>query len=81
MRLLIICLAAVLAGSVSALADDAPPQANAASLEGCQFITNDCEICVVDDAGKVGCSTQGIACTPTKRWCLIDKDGRKASNE
>ena len=39
----------------------------------CDFITNDCEVCTVDASGKANCSSQGIACVPTKRWCLIEK--------
>lgn len=77
MRVLIFCVAWAMTCQGVALAGDAAPPTAA----NCNFITNDCEICSVDDQGKVACSTQGIACTPTRHWCLVDKDGRKAANE
>ncbi len=42
-------------------------------LQNCAFITNDCEVCVVEQDGKPSCSSTGIACVPARRWCLIKK--------
>lgn len=78
--IMLACL--LLAAAPPALAADAVPPSEPATLrapaEGddpgnCQFITNDCEVCTIDAAGKPSCSSQGIACTPTRRWCLIPK--------
>lgn len=40
-------------------------------LKNCAFITHDCEVCTIAADGKSSCSSTGIACTPTKRTCLI----------
>jgi hypothetical protein len=52
---------------------DAVPTATPAALENCAFITNNCETCVVDVAGKPSCSSVGIACVVTEKTCLIEK--------
>lgn len=41
-------------------------------LKNCSFITNNCEVCSVDQSGKVSCSSVGIACQPTVWGCLTD---------
>lgn len=61
------------AADVAPLATPAPPAAPAENgeLKNCAFITNDCEVCTVEPDGRVSCTSQGIACTVTRRWCLI----------
>jgi hypothetical protein len=49
----------------------APAPAADDELKNCAFITNDCEVCSVAADGKVSCTSTGIACTVTKRWCLV----------
>jgi hypothetical protein len=49
----------------------APAPAENGELKNCAFITNDCEVCTVEPDGRVSCTSQGIACTVTRRWCLI----------
>ena len=57
----------------AALTAPSAPTAPQDELSNCAFITNDCEVCTVDASGKAFCSSQGIACVPTKRWCLFPK--------
>jgi len=77
-RTLLACLA--LATASPSLAADAVLPAEPATLsapaagddlKNCEFITTDCETCTVAADGKPSCSSTGIACTPTKRWCLV----------
>ena len=58
----------------TAWAEETVPQVPAQSSEDCAFMTHNCEMCSVDSDGKILCSTQFIACVPTKRWCLVLKD-------
>jgi hypothetical protein len=51
---------------------DAVPAATLAEPENCAFVTNNCETCVVDAAGKPSCSSVGIACVVTEKTCLIE---------
>jgi hypothetical protein len=68
---------AVFASAVRASAADLPPPLQTPKpdqgLEACAFITNNCETCVVDAAGKPSCSSVGIACLVTEKTCLIKK--------
>ena len=45
----------------------------AEDLKNCAFVTNDCELCVVEANGKVVCSSVGIACVPKMKRCLVKK--------
>lgn len=44
--------------------------------EDCKFRTHDCETCAID-AGKVTCSSVGIACEPTEWRCLDPQPPQK----
>lgn len=83
MKYLALALVLVACGARAQAADLVVPQAEPVKLSSptapkddlsnCAFITNDCEVCTVDANGKAFCSSQGIACVPTKRTCLIQK--------
>ncbi len=36
----------------------------------CRLITHDCELCSSGADGQAVCSSVGIACVPTRKWCL-----------
>lgn len=50
-----------------------PTSTLAADLRNCAIVTNDCELCLVQDSGKVVCSSVGIACVPKMKRCLVKK--------
>ncbi len=57
--------------SVPVFAADIPAAPEPENVKNCKFVTNDCEVCVVEASGKVVCSSVGTACLPTRKWCLV----------
>jgi hypothetical protein len=53
----------------------APSSAQSEDLKNCAFVTHNCELCVLDDNGKVVCSSVGTACVPKVKRCLVKKPG------
>jgi hypothetical protein len=37
-------------------------------LAGCKDFRNDCQVCVRLENGNLGCSNNGIACSPSGQW-------------
>lgn len=42
-----------------------------AAAKACVLMTSDCEVCTITEDGMPVCSSQGIACVPTERRCLV----------